>query len=451
MLLKTIANILGIKGDFQHLFFRNEFLALTGKSRQGIIALTVILTLTLIALGFAIGGIKYLGERMNDPFTNWVNLPIKASYIDKVYPIIDEFSSDSMKQTYNLDRINKYNIDFFGFIDLETQEKFMWKIRSITPDGSLLREIVNEKSGNVIAGMTSKEGEEFEFPKCQIIIKESALRELGYTDLSSIKRIPIIISDIDKDYKVYTEVAAIVKELPNMCQAVITSHFRNLLSEDFNTTNFINFNASNQLLFTGQLEDKEEVKNIIKTKLTTAEAIDVDFDELELSSDHSDTRAKVYFTEWYDGYYMDTILTEINEIVHPRKKFEKFINWECNTGDFSDITDPHYLSFNFTELTKVRDLSEVLRKNYGVEISMDQVESKENFAVVSTLTSSIAAILLGFSILSIVFYVNSLLRTHLEKIKMNLGTFKAFGLNNHILISSYTKIILSFMQRPSDR
>lgn len=230
-----------------------------------------------------------------------------------------------------------------------------------------------------------------------------------------------------------------------MCQAVVTSHFGNLMTMDFNTTNFINFNASNQLLFTGMMEDKNALAETIKSKLTTAEVIDVDFDALELSDDFSETRAKVYLTEWYDGHYMDTIVMEINELVKPAKKFEKYISWECNTGDFSDIASPHYLSFNFTELTKVREFSEVLRKNYGVEISMDQVESKENFAVVSTLTSSIAAILLGFSILSIVFYVNSLLRTHLEKIKMNLGTFKAFGLNNHVLISSYTKIILSFV------
>lgn len=441
MFLKTIANLIGIKGDFQHLFFRNEFLELTGKSRKGIIALTVILTLTLLALGFAIGGIKYLEHRMDDPFTNWVNLPIKSSYIEKVFDITDEFSKDSVRQAYNLDRINEYNIEFFGFINKETAEKYMWKTRTITPEGSLLRAIVNEKSGNVISGLTSKDGEEFEFPRCQIIIKADALRDLGYTDLGSIKRIPLLIDDI----KVYPEVAAIVKELPNMCQAVVTSHFGNLLTMDFNTTNFINFNASNQLLFTGLMEDKEGLADIIKNKLTSAKVIDVEFDKLHLSADHFDTRAKVFLTEWYDGYYMDTILMEINELVQPRKKFEKYVIWECNVGDFSDIESPHYLSFNFTELTKVRDFSEILRENYGVEISMDQVESKENFAVVSTLTSSIAAILLGFSILSIVFYVNSLLRTHLEKIKMNLGTFKAFGLNNHILISSYTKIILSFI------
>lgn len=207
MLLRTIANLIGIKGDFQHLFFRNEFLALTGKSRKGILALTLILTLTLFALGFAIGGIKYLQQRMDDPFTNWVNLPIKSSYIDKVYKIMDEFTKDSTRQAYNLDRINEYNIEFFGFINKETAEKYMWKTRTIAPDGSLLREILNEKSGNVVAGLTSKEGEDFEFPRCQIIIKADALRDLGYEDLASIKRIPLVIDDI----KLYPEVAAIVK------------------------------------------------------------------------------------------------------------------------------------------------------------------------------------------------------------------------------------------------
>ena len=76
---------------------------------------------------------------------------------------------------------------------------------------------------------------------------------------------------------------------------------------------------------------------------------------------------------------------------------------------------------------------------------MDQVESKENFALVSRLTSFIAIILLIFSFLSIVFYINSMLTKHLEKIKQNLGTLKAFGLNNRFLVSTYVGIIFMFM------
>ena len=126
-------------------------------------------------------------------------------------------------------------------------------------------------------------------------------------------------------------------------------------------------------------------------------------------------------------------------------RYERFVPWECNVGTMFDISDPYYLSFNFNKLDNVRDFKDHMKDRYKVAISMDQVEQKENFALVSRLTNFISLILFGFSILSIVFYVNSLLRTHLEKIKMNLGTLKAFGLNNAFLVSSYLKIILAFI------
>lgn len=441
MIYKILTRLIGIKGDFQHLFFFNEFKELTGKSRKGIFALTLILTFTLMALGFAIGGIKYLKQKMDDPFTNWVNLPISQSYEDKVYNIKDDFSKDSLRNAYKLDKINEYTIDHFGFLNKETGGEYLWRIRSIYADDGLLREIVSEKSGNVVAGMTSTEGADFEFPKCQIILKESSLRDLGYRDLKSIKRISLIVDDI----KIYPEVAAIVKELPNRCQAVVTSHFRNLLTMDNNKTNFINYNDSNQLLYTANIEDKDAHSKMILDALEPWGVIELEYDELVLSNEYKDSRVKLYFSDWHDEFTQDSIITKIKSISGKEARVDHFVAWECNGKDFTSIDNPHYLSFNFQELNKVREFSEVLRNEYGVEISMDQVESKENFAIVSALTLTMAAILLGFSILSIVFYVNSLLRTHLEKIKMNLGTLKAFGLNNRFLVSAYIKIILSFL------
>jgi hypothetical protein len=84
-------------------------------------------------------------------------------------------------------------------------------------------------------------------------------------------------------------------------------------------------------------------------------------------------------------------------------------------------------------------------REFGFEINVAQIEAKKNFAIVSNLTAFMAVVLFFFSIASIVSFVDSLLRAHIEKIKPNLGTFMAFGLSNETLLKSYLRIIAVFM------
>ncbi|MFT5956060.1 MAG: ABC-type antimicrobial peptide transport system permease subunit, partial [Cyclobacteriaceae bacterium] len=60
-------------------------------------------------------------------------------------------------------------------------------------------------------------------------------------------------------------------------------------------------------------------------------------------------------------------------------------------------------------------------------------------------TETISALLIIFSIVSICFYLYNLLKNHLQKIKPNLGTFLAFGLDTKILFSLYRELLLSFI------
>ena len=76
---------------------------------------------------------------------------------------------------------------------------------------------------------------------------------------------------------------------------------------------------------------------------------------------------------------------------------------------------------------------------------MSQIESKENYNFVSKLTLIISIFLICFSILSIVFFIINVLKSHIEKIRKNLGTFKAFGLSNKSLIRIYIFMALRFL------
>ncbi len=439
MIRKIISILLNIKGDFQNLFIFNEYNELTGKSRSGIVTLTVILGITFLALGYAIGGINYLKEKMDDPFTNWVNLEIKPSYRQKVPRIQQDLEIDSLKSKFLLNNIGEYNIEYCPFVNKNTGEEFNRKLRTIDLNDNLLTEILHADKGNVVSGYSYSGAGELDVDKCGVIVKESTLIALGYENIKGVKKIPIKI----ENYIIYPEIISVVKELPNLVDVVVSSHFYRLIFSPFDQTNFLNTSTTNRLELLVNTDSKDEVEQSIKTALKDYGVQSIDKDTLVTEIDFVQDIITVYFGDYYKPEKIDTIFKVLTE--NSTIPFSRFTRWECNVGSEFGIDDPYYLSFNFNKLDKVRDFKNYMDTKYQVEISMDQVEQKENFALVSKLTSFISFILFGFSILSIVFYVNSLLRTHLEKIKMNLGTLKAFGLNNNFLISSYLKIIFTFI------
>jgi ABC-type antimicrobial peptide transport system permease subunit len=108
--------------------------------------------------------------------------------------------------------------------------------------------------------------------------------------------------------------------------------------------------------------------------------------------------------------------------------------YELKRYDFLSV------EFNQEHLLKIRDLKNYLFQTQELSIDMAQVEAKENYAFVTKLTIYISISLLVFSVISITLFLSNVLRNHLEKIKMNIGTFKAFGMETSLLKKIYLSI-----------
>src|SRR5688500_10669804 len=108
-----------------------------------------------------------------------------------------------------------------------------------------------------------------------------------------------------------------------------------------------------------------------------------------------------------------------------------FLYKEISCNDkFSNIASPDNFAFQFNDLEQIREFKQGMLEAFDVNVSMQQVESAENFSLVSTLTLTTSIVLFAFAMLSIGFYISSLIRSHLQRISANLGTMKAFGLRN---------------------
>ncbi|MFZ2350925.1 MAG: hypothetical protein WAW24_05225, partial [Bacteroidales bacterium] len=117
--------------------------------------------------------------------------------------------------------------------------------------------------------------------------------------------------------------------------------------------------------------------------------------------------------------------------------------------DFSGFENETYdydnLSVYFSSLDRIRDFSAYLFDSRKLKIDMSQIESKENYNFVSKLTIFISGFLVIFSVISILLFLSNVLKVHINKIKSNLGTFKAFGMSNLLIVRIYSILTLRFL------
>ena len=80
-----------------------------------------------------------------------------------------------------------------------------------------------------------------------------------------------------------------------------------------------------------------------------------------------------------------------------------------------------------------------------IEVDTSKVIEKENFYFLSTITYIIAYLVILFGTITVSLFLFNLLKLHLNKVKMNIGTFKAIGLNNSESLNIYFSIIFVFI------
>ena len=99
-----------------------------------------------------------------------------------------------------------------------------------------------------------------------------------------------------------------------------------------------------------------------------------------------------------------------------------------------------YLTVSFNSLDSIKPFQAYMLEKFKLTIDMNTIESKENFKFFDKLATMLSLSLILFSIISISFFVTNIIISHIEKNKKNLGTLKAFGLSNRIIIPMYSLI-----------
>ena len=452
--------------NFYKLFFKRELIPLSGRKFSNLWIIVFLLFIAFSVIGFAEGSLRYLEEKMKDPFINWVT--VLPAHID--YPtarVMAELNTDQVRNDYDLQsavgyirfRLNFYAYDdileFYKHGEIDEDNVFLLPARTISLDDPIIPEIFSEK--NLIYGHPYED-----IADIGLVVREDFLRRLNYP-----LHTPYIWMDFlvarsgmtDRRVPVPVPVNAVVRSLPGLAGFASTPYFYQQRSLQFDAGNPFN-PVHDQRIVLAYHGNEDNVQDL----LATIESI---FHQKKAGENFRFNQAwnerrylpgnnqkhLIFISFRGERRRMDlNILDEMflefynhDEVTPFRQDIYRIYDYETRFTSQRDNYVYDRISLNFSRLDKLREFSIMLSEKYKLEVDMAQIESRENYNFVSRLTFVISLVLIGFSILSILLFISYLLKRHLESIKRNLGTFKAFGLSNRFLINIYVNIVLTIL------
>lgn len=449
--------------DYFKLFVRREGKVVLGRKLSNMWLLTGVLTLTFLATAFSNASLKYLSFKMNDPFINWLNIENTSDRSD-YYGLAMSLDDSVFMEKYH---IVGYQEDYKFSYNFFTKEK---ALRYFT--GRFFQEIntplVNAilSDENVVRGQRVSNVEEIDPESIGVILTEDMLLSLGYSEAPAYINYARYSPDADTlGFHLYTDeyaaipvpVLGVVQKLPGNVDFISSAFF---LEQDFNdySNPFYMTNpeyASSLHYYVPADSDCEAFINRV-IEISRQNGNELVSDEMSFYVPQLES----FKPGNYVSFYPENGIADYRSI---QQMDDEIISEFADTDitrvfdfDFSDsyVSQISFISVHFRDLDMIKDFENHVKESFYIEIEMSQINAKENFNAVSVMANILSWAIVIFSILCIVLFIVNLLQSYFQKVKKNLGTFKAFGISNrelarvYILIMSVTIIsatLLSFI------
>lgn len=442
--------------DYFKLFVKREGKVVLGKRYSSLWLLCSVLTATFIAIAFSNASLDYLSYKMNDPFINWVDIPNNYGSAN-----MDGFEmalhSDEYKQLYHYrnhqtdkywfqlyatsDKLGSTNLDQRFFGDISTPlVKAILDEQNVVDQCCIADSLLNNTSFGVI-------------------VTEDALKnKLRYKDAPTYLYCKMHTDYSANDYGVDVNedemalvpvpVLAVVKKLPSNMDLIGTKFFyQQNLEHAFNLCNPTYF--SSFIYFVPESVDAEafaaDLEAIVKSK-TSHTGFVLDNKELPRMVNYAAGKFIAFAYDYEDDLTIDdfAVNKQINEAVEAKygeKGVVRVFNYEVSENPMSD--SDNYISIHFNDLDMISEFAEFAKKEFEIDIEMSQINAKENFNEVSIMANILSWTMIVFAIVCIILFIVNLLQSYFQKVKRNLGTFKAFGISNYELIMVYVLIMMA--------
>ncbi len=455
------------KIKYKQLFLVKEGRSLIGKGYTNLIALIAILSITLLAIGFANGSLEYLNKKLNDPFVNWITITIPQARADQTNKMLQILNSEEIKKEYSIKSVLTYKEQALGFKDNKENIFNQAQGRSVQlgeyGDDPMIQDIM--KNDNRIFG--DEKG--FRGPKdLSIIATAKFLKQFNY-DIET----PVVYFDNPvKDtltnkwisLSVPIGIRGVVQDMPGKVDFIYSQYFLQAYLQTNQCTFDIRQKHDLKIIVAGDKELSNSVIAAVKKFFIANEEFSK-YDPLPFNPSICKDSHHEYY-EFLIGFYPwpksdDTINLIYNKLINS-KQMEPFVKNIFRTYRYDDFSEdfsqpPRFdiMSINFEKLDNVRKFGSYISFNFNtiddrklgnlIEVDLANIREKENFLFLSNTAKIISFLVLIFGLITVILFITNLLKSHLTKIKMNIGTYKAFGLADKDAQRIYFLIILRFI------
>ena len=440
--------------EYLNLLIKRESKEVLGKKWINLWLLTIVLTATFISIAFSNGSMQYLSMKMNDPFTNWVN--ISKSYDESDFDGLRRaLDNEEVQEHYKFGDVQSDNYMAYSFIGRNGSIHYLQGRFFNNIDSKLVRAILDKD--NVVAN-SAMPFDQLSDRAFGFIITADVLKKLGYTD----KDIPAYI-----DYLRYSAGAdtlgvemyggeraavpmpllGVVKRLPGNMDMIASRFF---LEQDLNDmTHPLDMNnVEYQRTLTYFVPDditeeqfRESVNQAVPDSVKGQFDVMVD-PKSEMGSWKPGRHISIFFNDYELPVEVYQATARNLKEIYKDQDVKRIFNYR--TGEFP-LSNSQYISINFNSLDSIRAFEQYANDNFKMKIEMSQVNAKENFNAVSIMANILSWAMITFSLVCIILFVVNMLQSYFQKVKRNLGTFKAFGMGTPELIKTYVFIVLSII------
>lgn len=453
-----------LNSDYFKLFIKREGKVVLGKRLSTVWLLLTVMSMTFTAIAFSNGSMEYLAFKMDDPFTLWVDIKNDGTFSDNQITglgyddLLFDINRDENKLLYHYIASEEDYESRFNFWKADGENPLTLKGRFFENVSTQLFEKILEKN-NIVNGW----GIQYKnLPEETIgfIITMEALGKLGYVDAPSYLNLYSYSSGadeygIDLNEREYAKsplpVLAVVKQLPGNVDFISTTLFYGRESnpgtdDPFNMANefygeslhyFVPYDVDLEQF---RLDFDEAVRDI---------CVDGEYsfnDSFYYDSQRSFKEGNYISleTDGFDFISYDAISQIHSSLMHKYEKLDVHRLYEYDYGKDGSLERGGYLSVNFVDLERIPEFVDFLSE-YNVKMEMSQYNAKMNFNVLNKLSWVLSIAMIIFSIFCIVLFIVNLLQSYFQKVKRNLGTFKAFGMSNNELMVIYMSIVSSIV------
>ena len=458
----------------QALLMRRESRAVLGHHATNLWLLVLVLVLALFSIAFAESSIRFLSKQMSNPFTNWVNID-RGSGDDNIAAFADSLMAEGRDSIYGYDNWQTEISSEVKLFTRNNKQRFFYTLYYKNLKSDLIHSIL-DKSNVAIAIHPDS------IPDLSlgIILTEEALNDLGYTSKNAPPTIDVSITCNDHSadslgfetmpvfeygeilcYQVHVPIPllAVVHRLPLNMSAIASYELYKYLHD--NDESKAPFHLWAKGAGTRDHEYACQLHYFISENVK-------DFEDRVMSLAANDVRSVIVAEErlqeaqtcFQQGRVFNVSIQDENgpgsierairvdsviRAVFEEHQVKRVFKYE-NSGSEIPTNLESILSIHFIKLDNIRKFQQYVKTaSNGLQVEMTQVEAKENFAAVSTMANILTVAIIVFSIIAIVLFIVNMMQSYFQKVKRNLGTFKAFGMSTKELARVYLTIIIGIV------